>query len=719
MRHVLPRHVTHLFHLEAGRPALQAGLRAALALGVPLLVSALLHRPAAAWSGMAGLFVTLVDRGGPYRSRALAMGTLTLLGALGGLISAIPSPLWVDVVLTCCWVTACGFARCYGDTAGVVGILLANLFVVSLALPARGFEGALAQAVFFVLGGAWAMFLALVLWPLRPYLPIRRIIARCYRELAGYAEEVSRWPLEGVKPQSWTRESARRGAAIRQAMESARAALGAIRRRSQEQSGRGEHLLVLLEAADALFLRLTAFAEALDAAPHEARFRSIRAEAQGALAAFATDAQRLAGVLEEGVVPEPEGGTWDAEPVAQALRAREELGPMTESERAHGQHLVALLERLREYVAVALDVGTRLTRGEPLPERSELPFSRRRIAGPSWLAPLRDNLSPESVIFRHAIRLGLTAAVATGLCEWLGLNHGYWVTITVIVILQPYSGLTLQKGLQRLAGTLVGCALAAGLAYTVHHRVGLLVAVVCLIAVSVSLRPMNFTAYQVLLAPALVLLAEIQTGDWRLAGVRLLNTLFGGALALVSVRLLWPSPEHQRFPERVARVLRADRDYLRQVSSPRPSQGDVSLREARRRVGLALLAAEDSFQRLLGEWHGPPEQLEPAMALLTYARRFGAAVTALAARRDWHSDNDLAPLTRYASGALEDLAESLEDRREPRPLPPAHASPEGTDALSRTQEERLVRQLSVLHRAVERVPPELMTLGEGLRSARA
>ncbi|WNZ63603.1 hypothetical protein QEG98_07755 [Myxococcus sp. MxC21-1] len=49
-----------------------------------MAVAALLHLPAATWVGMAALFVALVDRGGPYRDRALAMGAMTLLGSVVG-----------------------------------------------------------------------------------------------------------------------------------------------------------------------------------------------------------------------------------------------------------------------------------------------------------------------------------------------------------------------------------------------------------------------------------------------------------------------------------------------------------------------------------------------------------------------------------------------------------------------------------------------------------
>ncbi|RYZ37460.1 MAG: FUSC family protein [Myxococcaceae bacterium] len=696
----LPRHVAGLFRFQPGQPAVAAGVRTGLALGVPLLASALLQMPQASWAGMAGLFVALVDKGGPYRTRARAMGAMTVLGALVGFIIALPSPFWVDVALTFFWVTACGFARSYGDTPGILGMLLANLFVVSLALPAHSPKAVLMQAAFFVAGGLWSMFLALVLWPLRPYRPARLAIATCYEELASVSDAVAGWPLEGPS-RVGTWEAVQRAARMRQSLETARATLGATRQGRQEESGRGEHLLVLLEDADAMSLLLTAMAEALDEAPREGACREARTEAQRTLRSLAVDLRGVVGALARGTVPVPT--SWDAEAVTRGVQAE---GGLTEPARSQYAHVAGLLGRLREHSAVAVDVASRLESGEPLPERDTKPFSMDPGQERGWWAVLRDHLTPESVVFRHALRLGLTATVATALAEGLGFNHWYWVTITVIVVLQPYAGLTMEKGLQRVAGTLVGSVLAMGLVHVLPARWMMLAAIVLLICVSVSVRPLNFTVFQVLLAPALVLLAELQTGDWQLAGVRILNTLLGGALALVGMRLLWPSPEHARFPEEVASVLRADRDYLREVArTPVPSEPD--LREARRKVGVALLSAEASFQRLLSEWKGPAKELEPGMALITFARRFTAAVTALAASRAWHTTSDLGPVVRYASDALDELSAALVARRVPGGLQREAPCVEGADALARTQVSRLVRQLGVLHHAVERMPPAL------------
>jgi len=212
----------------------------------------------------------------------------------------------------------------------------------------------------------------------------------------------------------------------------------------------------------------------------------------------------------------------------------------------------------------------------------------------------------------------------------------------------------------------------------------------------------------VLLTPAFVLLAEMgmRSGE-HLAGTRVLNTLLGGALALLGAWLLWPSPERRRFPELAAAALRADGAYLREVAA-HVGATDPAVRAARRHLGRTLVEAEASFQRLVAEYHGPPEVLEPAMALLTYARRFATAVTTLSVERAGAPEPEALRQLAQASGeALESLAQALVERRAPEPLRPLSVPAAHDDALYGALLERVPRQLGVLHGAVARLTREV------------
>ncbi len=54
-----------------------AGLRAGVAMGAPLFLAGALGAPGLSWTGLAGFLVTIVDKGGAYRTRAAAMAWAT------------------------------------------------------------------------------------------------------------------------------------------------------------------------------------------------------------------------------------------------------------------------------------------------------------------------------------------------------------------------------------------------------------------------------------------------------------------------------------------------------------------------------------------------------------------------------------------------------------------------------------------------------------------
>jgi uncharacterized membrane protein YccC len=330
--------------------------------------------------------------------------------------------------------------------------------------------------------------------------------------------------------------------------------------------------------------------------------------------------------------------------------------------------------------------------------------------GPPWRVTLRASLTLDSLAMRHALRVGLVAAVAVALVRALGLQRGYWVTVTAIIILQPYAGATLIKGLQRVIGTVAGALLTVGFFALLPDRRALLVLIFVLVAVSVSFLRLNYLIYSVFLTPTFVLLAELSAGDWHLAELRVIDTLLGGALGLAGSWLLWPSPERGRFPDLAAAALRAARNRLSLVAqlwSREDEAASVALAEARRAAALASANAEASLDRLLAESPRRASAWEPATTLLTFVRRLVAASTSLSAFR--HAPGDIAAeavrvFLERACTVIDDLASSLEHQRDPAPFTlRAPSAAELRSTVAHAQLERITGQLEVLHGALTRL----------------
>lgn len=686
--------------LARARPAYAAGLRAALATAAPLLLAQLLHTGGATWMSVAGFLGALADKGGPYRTRATTLLALVLGGgaaaALGAFVAEHPA---VAIPTTFVVAVAAGLARAYGDAGASVGIGVLNAYVISLGYPPVSPGDPLARLGYFLAGGAWAMLLSLVLWPLRPYRPLRQAIAAAYRAVAEYADYLAARAGGGDS-------SAPLG--VRAALEIAHAALATVRRGRAGESGRGERLLVLGETADQVYGNLFGLSDVVESLPRAVSGGA----AQRALAEVARDVaetlRAVAAAIEEEDRSPAVTVSWSGDTVRRSLEG--EGGELDPDTLGHYRQAAQIVDRAAQYAGVAAAVTAGLNAGSrppPLERKGEIEDPEPPLP---WPVPLRAALSPNSLVSRHALRLAIVTAAAVALTSALGLKRGYWVTITAVIILQPFVGATSLRALQRVLGTVVGGALAALLAAWFHSPVAVLVMVFVFSAVSVALLPLNYAVFSAFLTPTFVLLAEANAGDWHLAGLRIVNTLLGGALAVAGTWLLWPSPEAERLPEHLAAVLDAMRAYLSEVIARFGDRSDAAgdaMRAARRRVGLAILNAEQSLERLLGEQRGRADDVTAAMTLVTYARRFTASIAALALSRHSVAAIPADALAPFASGmdrALADLAEAITDGRRPRPLEAVAEPADPTlPPLLRGRLTRLRRQLKTLHDAVERL----------------
>src|SRR5713101_1982265 len=627
---VLGAHVRKSLEIAAVRPAFALGLRAATATIAPLVVGDASGQPIFGWMALGGWLCAIADPGGPHLLRARTMAAFAaaaaLVTGLGTIASTRPAP---SIALLFAGAIAASLARVGGEAAGTVGTTALILLCIALGSPAPP-DQALPRVAMVLGGCALSTVLALLLWPVHAYRPARLAIASCYRELAGLAARIAETSED--RERAWS-------------------ALGAVRRARNAESARGQQLVVLFETADVLLRDLIMVGEAL-AAAHTVDASWLRA--------VAATLQGIADAIEDRAGPPGislPGPLQGAPPEVEHARAR----------------LITTLQ-LALRVAAALRTGAPLENDVLAPE-TEAPRTTVRAA-----------LAPDSAVLRHAARMAVTVSFGAAIAAWLGVARAAWVTVAVVIVLQPDSGSTVRRAVQRVLGTVVGAGLAGLLVPVLRSPTLIGVVLFPLSALALALRPLNYGLFTLLVTPVFLLMAEVLSGDWHLAGARIESTLIGGALAFAA-QLIWPSRERDQLPQRLAALFHRLREYLDAVlADPRSEPA------ARRSFGLAAANADASFQRHLGEVGEPAERISDYMTLLTYARRLRNSI-AMAL----HSPHgvDLRALRPALDSALEDLGAAARDQRPPRPPPPIDdKTPAGT---------RLSRQLGVLHSAVERL----------------
>jgi len=608
--------------LQPGRPALWIGLRAALAVAAPMLVASQVGAVAMTWATLGGFGVVLVDKGGAYRARARAMLTAALVGSLGVLVGSLVADSAAALPVVALGTGLCAMAATWTGPAVAIGNTIAVQMIVATTLPhdpARPWVPALG----FVAGAAWSIVLALVLWPVRVYRPARLAAMNCVREVARHAAEIAARDDAGAA--AWRDAITRRHRAIRETLEAARAVLAATRRGRRGELGRGERLLVVVEAMDLVFGVLVGVEEVVDHLSAEARAAlgdDLRAGLEAAVDRLDAIADRL---VIEAPLPALPAIAWSP---ADARARGAALAPLA---RAELDHALSLVLRIHEDVAAVSAVVDSLA-----DDRDPGPVAPRAAdAEVSWTDALRGSLSLDSVVLRHAARVAVVALASELVTRALGLQRGYWATLTAVLLLQPYLPATLTRGVQRVAGTIAGGLLATAIAAIVHDPLGIALAALAFAGISAAVIQLNYGLYALFLTPTFVLLAEVHARDTHLVELRISNTLLGAGLAVAGALLLWPSRESTRAGDRLADALDATAGYLGEVfaavTGHAPARAAPVI-AARRVAGRALNNADLSLDRLAAEGP-PPSVLEPHMTLGTMTRRLVATLSAFGTAR--------------------------------------------------------------------------------------
>ncbi|EOW9137503.1 YccS family putative transporter, partial [Cronobacter sakazakii] len=88
---------------------------------------------------------------------------------------------------------------------------------------------------------------------------------------------------------------------------------------------------------------------------------------------------------------------------------------------------------------------------------------------------LTRNLTPQSALFRHAVRMSVVLCVGYAFIQFTGLNHGYWILLTSLFVCQPNYNATRHRLTLRIIGTLAGVAVGIPVLYFVPSLEGQLV----------------------------------------------------------------------------------------------------------------------------------------------------------------------------------------------------------------------------------------------------
>ena len=252
-----------------------------------------------------------------------------------------------------------------------------------------------------------------------------------------------------------------------------------------------------------------------------------------------------------------------------------------------------------------------------------------------WLR-LSRNFSPESALFRHAVRMSIVLCVGYAFIQVTGLQHGYWILLTSLFVCQPNYNATRHRLRLRVLGTLVGVAIGIPVLYFVPSLEGQLILIVITGVLFFAFRNVQY-AHATMFITLLVLLCFNLLGEgFVVAMPRIFDTLVGCAIAWAAVSFIWPDWRFRRLPRVTEQALNANCRYLDAILEQYHQGRDnrLAYRIARRDAHNRDAELASVVSNMASEPQANSRLRENAFRLLCLNHTFTSYISALGAHRE-------------------------------------------------------------------------------------
>jgi uncharacterized membrane protein YccC len=599
----------------------------------PLLLTPIFHwaPPTASLASIAGESLALIDLRGPYSLRLILLGGMALLFASVAALGAASAGSVTGAVLAMGTIAAlAGLWRHVNSDFGLsLGVSSCVLFLIALAYPPSG-SPALYSGLATLLGGCFSVALQVLMWPIRAQQPLRRLVAESWLAVATLVEALSANLSLRTKPSPRSLVEAETN--LRGMLDKTTATLVAA------IGGKKPPFIDRLEALNTAAARLATRVGALGVALEPMKERGEFAQFATSLSAVLETLEHLASsVARLTVSRQPE------DLVACSLHLRRATDLLDALETRVKAHVSALHERdtvltiLEAIRAIFPEIGaTTLATVERARERTVFALELPEVTPPSLgslTAALNLRGKIEPALVRYTARIAVLMMLGVGLYRGFDIPRGYWLPLTIIVVLQPDYGATRKKAGLRILGTVTGLALGSALLLLSPPRGVILATIGATMAAFAFWVRRNYALAIFFVTLNLGLLLHLGgTPTLVFALERLGATLAGGAIALSAAYAFWPAWERRRLPPLLSRALRDNRDYLGRVIEGLAGGGSydaatIAMKRAAERANSKVFT---SLERMMGDPLAQRERIEQAAALANGNRRLTRILTTIA-----------------------------------------------------------------------------------------
>lgn len=624
--------IRHFLEARRLQPDINRGLRATVGFMGAFLATWWLQLPIdASFAAIAAQNIAMLDIRGSYPLRvslllfmtAVVAGSCWLGGMAGDHLPSALAAMGVVIVLGGVW-------RHLSPDYGM-SLAINSAFLLMLGLAQPGGETIANHHFLAGLGGGlWGMFVQVSLWPFRAQHPLRRAVADSWLALSDL---IAALKLDDrTTPEARHQKIAAQEALLRTALDQTTATLAAAH--AGRQRPHLKELEELNQTAARFATRLVAFNTALETLMARPDFASLAPSFAPVLTSLTNLSRNTAVTVVSRQPAHLAAADVRFRRLGNLLTALQDRVLVQTNRAPDAVQLAFLLQQLGNLIG---QVGSTL-RATVDRADEHAAFSVELFDLHTWtMRPLASALNfswrPDPALVRYIARLAVLEMAGVAIFKLLNLSHGYWLPLTILVVMQPDYGSTRLRAGQRVFGTLAGSVLASLLLWLALPK-GVIVGAMAITMFFFAFFLKRNYGYAVFFITLFVVLitetaARVTLG---FTAERIGATAAGGLLALLAAQLFWPAWERRFFPGILARALRANRDYVRLLGDRISSGGGydagaIAMKRAAEKANSMVFA---SLQRMSGDPKNQQEGIEAYGAVANGNQRLTRALTVVA-----------------------------------------------------------------------------------------
>ncbi|MGY5392216.1 YccS family putative transporter [Acinetobacter sp. NigerLNRRAM0016] len=271
---------------------------------------------------------------------------------------------------------------------------------------------------------------------------------------------------------------------------------------------------------------------------------------------------------------------------------------------------------------------------------------------------IKQHLTPESVLFRHAIRLSIVLLVSYIFVQVTQIQYGYWIILTVLFVCQPNFNATKRRLRLRIVGTLVGIIIGEAVLYFIPSVEGQLLLLILSGVLFFELRSKQYAQATAFITILALINFNLDGLGFSAALPRMIDTLIGCAIAWLGVSFIFPDWKFRRLPHIIQRSLQAQCTYLNEVIQQYKEgrNNGLNYRVVRRAAHNTDADVASLISTLATEPDFDPSQKSQAFEFLCLNHTFLSYIAALGAHRAQIRDPEILNLLDQA---LDDIRGAL------------------------------------------------------------